>query len=170
MSKSASPSDYRNLQPAQIVETIGLLSKRIHERFPESGLYRVSVELHRLAQESVVRAQQIRRPNLWLRGGAGSWCCSSHFVVMMGARYVSTTKYSNWSTSRKRRFINLQYCICRRRSCFVLAGLRLKQARALDASANFAFAYHRYASTHKDPERGPVGPRQRLPLQKHDAV
>jgi hypothetical protein len=61
------PEAYRQLQPDKIVTTIELLSRRIHERFPESGLYRVGLELHRISQEAVVRAQKIRRPNLWLR-------------------------------------------------------------------------------------------------------
>jgi hypothetical protein len=60
--------DYRNLQPSQIVDTIDLLSRRIKERFPQSGLFRVAVELHTLAQEAVVRAEKIRRPNILLRG------------------------------------------------------------------------------------------------------
>jgi hypothetical protein len=60
--------DYRNLQPSQIVDTIDVLSRRIKERFPQSGLFRVAVELHTLAQEAVVRAEKIRRPNILLRG------------------------------------------------------------------------------------------------------
>ncbi|MBL9084361.1 MAG: hypothetical protein JNK76_21345 [Planctomycetales bacterium] len=60
--------DYRNLQPSQIVDTIDVLSRRIKERFPQSGLFRVAVELHALAQEAVVRAEKIRRPNILLRG------------------------------------------------------------------------------------------------------
>ncbi|MGC3970794.1 MAG: hypothetical protein QM775_26705 [Pirellulales bacterium] len=59
--------DYRNLQPSQIVDTIDVLSRRIKERFPQSGLFRVAVELHALAQEAVVRAEKIRRPNVLLR-------------------------------------------------------------------------------------------------------
>ncbi|MBL9093707.1 MAG: hypothetical protein JNL96_20995 [Planctomycetaceae bacterium] len=60
--------DYRNLQPSQIVDTIDVLARRIKERFPQSGLFRVAVELHTLAQEAVVRAEKIRRPNILLRG------------------------------------------------------------------------------------------------------
>jgi hypothetical protein len=63
------PDAYRRLQPDKIVKTIELLSRRIHERFPESGLYRVGMELHRISQEAVVRARTIRRPNMWLRAG-----------------------------------------------------------------------------------------------------
>jgi len=61
------PDFYRRLNPDKIVNTIDLLSRRIRERFPDSGLYRVAVELHRVSEEAVVRAQAIRRPNLPLR-------------------------------------------------------------------------------------------------------
>jgi hypothetical protein len=60
---------FRRLNPDKIVNTIDILSRRIRERFPESGLYRVSVELHRVSEEAVVRAQAIRRPNILLRIG-----------------------------------------------------------------------------------------------------
>lgn len=43
---------YRQLEPAQITDTAQALSHRIAERFPGSGLSRVSVELLDVARES----------------------------------------------------------------------------------------------------------------------
>lgn len=65
------PGQYRTLQADKIVETVARLERRIHERFPDSGLVRVAAELHQIARESVVRAQQIRRPNIGLRIAIG---------------------------------------------------------------------------------------------------
>jgi hypothetical protein len=58
----------RGLQPDKIIETIALLERRIGERFPGSGLRNVANELLQISQESVRRAERIRRPNLLLRG------------------------------------------------------------------------------------------------------
>lgn len=80
--------DYRNLRPTQIVETIDLLCRRIHERFPESSLYGVARELHRISQEAVVRAQAIRRPNLWLRAGIVLLLALIGVLVVQGVRYL----------------------------------------------------------------------------------
>ena len=158
MSKSSSPPDYRNLQPAQIVDTIGLLSKRIHERFPESGLYRVSAELHRLAQESVVRARQIRRPNLWLRGGVGLLILLIAALIVVTARSVRL----NDEVFELEHFVQ---AVDSSISSIVFVGaaivflfsleLRSKRARALDAVRELRSLAH-IIDMHqltKDPER-----------------
>lgn len=58
---------YRKLEPDRIVETSRRLSLRISERFPESGLSRVCVELLGVAEKAAVTSEWITRPNLWLR-------------------------------------------------------------------------------------------------------
>ena len=158
MPKTASSTDYRNLQPAQIVDTIGLLSRRIHERFPESGLYRVSVELHRLAQESVVRARKIRRPNLWLRGGVCLLVLLIAALVVVTARAVRL----NDEVFELEHFVQ---AVDSSISSIVFIGaaivflfsleLRLKRARALDAVRELRSLAH-IIDMHqltKDPER-----------------
>lgn len=60
-------STYRLLKPEKLVETTELLVRRIGERFPKAGLEGAAKELHRFAQEAVVKSQQIRRPYLLLR-------------------------------------------------------------------------------------------------------
>jgi hypothetical protein len=55
---------YRALDPAAILKTSQALSNRIAERFPGSGLSRVSLELAALAQESAHRIGRLQRP-LW---------------------------------------------------------------------------------------------------------
>jgi len=60
-----------NLEPDKIVDTIHLLQKRISERFPQSGLSKVSVELGTIAKESESRCKWIRKPQIMLRIGVG---------------------------------------------------------------------------------------------------
>ncbi len=58
---------YRRLDGTRIVETLERLRQRIGERFPGSGLERVSGDLLHAASESMARATDLRRPNVPLR-------------------------------------------------------------------------------------------------------
>src|SRR5690606_37449432 len=62
---------YRRLKPEEIIETQALLHRRICGRFPDSGLSQVSAELLDVTEDAMVRAAEIRRPNLPLRLGVG---------------------------------------------------------------------------------------------------
>jgi hypothetical protein len=55
---------YRELDPDQIVATADALQKRVAERFPASGLSRVSGELLALARATRPRIERLRRP-IW---------------------------------------------------------------------------------------------------------
>lgn len=54
---------YRSLDSEKIVDTIAILSRRIDERFPESGLGKVCRELLTIAGESQERSVWIAKPN-----------------------------------------------------------------------------------------------------------
>lgn len=58
---------YRQLIPGRIAEELTVLTRRIDERFPESGLGRVARELLAVARESTERSRQIGRPIRLLR-------------------------------------------------------------------------------------------------------
>ena len=60
---------FRRLDDAQIVATIEQLRDRIEERFPDSGLGRVSGELLALAREASDVIAYLRRPHWPLRAG-----------------------------------------------------------------------------------------------------
>lgn len=81
-------TNYRHLRPAEIIETIDVLQRRIQERFPESGLCQVARELHRISQESVIRAQRIRRPNVPLRLGTLLLAALVVGLIWKGASYI----------------------------------------------------------------------------------
>ena len=58
---------YRSLDSEKIVDTIGILCRRIDERFPESGLSKVCRELLTIAGESQQRSAWIAKPQRLLR-------------------------------------------------------------------------------------------------------
>jgi len=60
-------TSFSKLDPAPIRETIEQLHHRIGERFPHSGLSRLSSELLAVAQQNEVVVVQLRRPIWWLR-------------------------------------------------------------------------------------------------------
>lgn len=62
-------SEFTNdvLKPQKIVDTIHRLQKRIGQRFPDSGLFRVCGQLHDISENMKKRAQWIGQPVQWLR-------------------------------------------------------------------------------------------------------
>jgi hypothetical protein len=58
---------YRHLDPVKIVETARALRQRIVERFPESGLGRLSGELLTVAEEAATVTDWLARPHRLLR-------------------------------------------------------------------------------------------------------
>src|SRR2546429_8744530 len=71
---------YRRLDGSRIVETLERLRQRIGERFPGSGLERVSGDLLDAASESMERAADLRRPNIPLR--VATWALIAIIVVV----------------------------------------------------------------------------------------
>ncbi len=62
---------FRRLDSGKIVETVEALKARIEERFPTSGLNKVTAELLEVSKETLHRIAWIQRPNLTLRAAAG---------------------------------------------------------------------------------------------------
>src|SRR5204863_1077089 len=59
----------RRLKDDKLLETVERIQKRIAVRFPGSGLSQVAAELAQVTREAVARADEIRRPNYWIRAG-----------------------------------------------------------------------------------------------------
>lgn len=55
------------LKPKKIVETISVLRQRIHERFPDSGLFHVCGDLLSIAQQAEEKSKWFAAPVRWLR-------------------------------------------------------------------------------------------------------
>src|SRR4051812_36066360 len=78
---------YRQLNEAQIRETILRLQARIRERFPDSGLSQLADELAAIASETAERVDFIQRP-LWpLR--IAVWVMIAALVGVIGVAVVS---------------------------------------------------------------------------------
>jgi hypothetical protein len=58
---------YHSLDPAKIIDTIGVLRNRIEERFPGSGLGKVCGDILDIANRAHERSKWIARPLYWLR-------------------------------------------------------------------------------------------------------
>lgn len=151
-------TSYRNLRPDKIVETVALLARRIHERFPESGLHRVAVELHAISKEAVVRAERIRRPNLWLRGGVVLLAIAVLAIVVQTVRFVRVNdelmRVDNLAQSVEATLGSIVFIGAAIVFLFSLE-LRMKRARALDAIRELRSLAH-IIDMHqltKDPER-----------------
>ena len=59
-------SNYSRLNPELIVATVEQLSKRVGERFPQAGLFKVSRHLCDIARESRRRVVESARRTLWI--------------------------------------------------------------------------------------------------------
>jgi hypothetical protein len=55
------------LDPEKIIETVDILVKRISDRFPDSGLRKVCLELLMLSQQTKKNVSDISKPNISLR-------------------------------------------------------------------------------------------------------
>lgn len=62
-------ADYRHLRADKLVETADRLASRVVGAFPQAGLGQVACAIADVTRHAVARAEAIRRPNWWLRGG-----------------------------------------------------------------------------------------------------
>lgn len=84
---------YTNLDSEKIISTVEKLSRRIYERFPQSGLYQVSQQLLETAQQSKERADSISRPIIWMRA------LTVTLIMMIGLVIVGTVSNVEVSSS-----------------------------------------------------------------------
>lgn len=59
------------LDSDKIVDTVHVLTRRIHERFPGAGLNNVCKQLLEVARQAKLRAQAIAKPIVWVRALSG---------------------------------------------------------------------------------------------------
>jgi len=69
--RTAATGEYRQLSEAQISQTLRRLRDRIAERFPGSGLSRLSAELVLVSEEASESVAYVRRPHWAIRIGVG---------------------------------------------------------------------------------------------------
>lgn len=81
---------YRSLNSEKIVDTIGILCRRIDERFPDSGLSKVCRELLTIAGESQERSAWIAKPHRSLR--IITWL----LLIIMAAGLIVILTHAAW--------------------------------------------------------------------------
>jgi hypothetical protein len=123
----------RTFREDRLVETAERLSQRITERFPQSGLAEVAVAVVEVTRESVVRAEKISRPNLWLRAG----------LVLIGLLAIAGLVTELWAEGGERAAKRLEDFLRNTQGAVVVLGgaalflitleVRLKRRRALQA-------------------------------------
>lgn len=64
---AANKPSFRSLDPAKIIATLETLARRIGERFPATGLERISQQLAEVAHQTSARIADIARPNYTIR-------------------------------------------------------------------------------------------------------
>jgi hypothetical protein len=83
---------YTVLEPDKMISSLELLSRRIYERFPESGLYQVSRQLLTFGQNAQEDAKWIARPILPLRIGTTILVILLSMAVLWTLQSVARTE------------------------------------------------------------------------------
>lgn len=87
---------YRELNPEEVIKTIGKLEQRIADRFPDSGLRKVCQELLAVAEESNEKIQWIKQPILVLRVGIAAFILLVMIGIMMSV-YALPVHWGNFT-------------------------------------------------------------------------
>jgi hypothetical protein len=88
---------YRRLDSQEIISTVKALQARVENRFPESGLGKISAELLHVAQETVTRVQWIQQPNFPLRFAAALLSIGLIGVVIGLATHIHQFQMSEYT-------------------------------------------------------------------------
>jgi hypothetical protein len=88
---------YRRLNEKLLLQTLDVLSRRIEERFPDSGLGRVSRELQALGDEAVVNTAWLRRPIRLARIVAGAAILAVVILLAMAVAVLPEFTTASWS-------------------------------------------------------------------------
>lgn len=150
---------YRELQPQKIVDTAEQLERRIADRFPNAGLRQVAGELHRVAQEAVLRCERIKQPLLWLRLACAALVAAiAGVLVLIGLNVHSSgdelTELDNFAQTLEASLGSLFFIGATLAFLFSLER-RIKRERALRALHELRAIAH-IVDMHqltKDPER-----------------
>jgi hypothetical protein len=159
-----SSQNRRLLDPVRIIETSAQLQRRIAERFPDSGLSKLAIELNQVARESALRAEEFNRPNIPLRIGIATLVCA--IIAFLVTSVISAGHTENLFDDLVNFVQFLEAAISG--SVFIGAAIlflatlemRLKRARALRAIRELRAIAH-IVDMHqltKDPERLIRGP------------
>ena len=127
---------YRTLKFEKTIDTISLLSKRIHERFPTAELNKVCSELLNIAQDSKNRAAWIAQPNLPIRAAVVAVIAMTLVLMVYSIMQMPITwKQFNVGELVQITEAGINDIVLLGAAIFFLVTIetRIKRARALDA-------------------------------------
>jgi hypothetical protein len=149
---------YRTLSATHIVETADRLSRRIHERFPQSDLSRVSDELLVVAREATQRAEGFGGPLIALRVALGLVVTAMVVIALAAAVWIALQNGpSTWTDLAQGVDAGLNVVIILGATIFSLVTVetRIRRRRALKAIHELRVLAH-IVELHqltKDPDR-----------------
>lgn len=127
---------FRSLDPEKIIATLEVLSRRVAERFPATGLARVSSELTDVARQTSSTIATIVRPYIAMRILVG-------LVLMLGAAAIAMLVYGAFHLETSTELTNVMQGVDSAMSILVLFGggalylstfeARWRRDRALEA-------------------------------------
>ncbi len=94
MTELVQTGNYRRLEADKIIATIDLLTARIDERFPSSGLGRVSRELRAVANDTQSRVVYIEQRNIPLRLATFAVIAGAVWLLIAILPFIDTSKTS----------------------------------------------------------------------------
>ena len=148
---------YRRLNEQQILRTLDQLVRRIEERFPGSGLGRVSRELRTLGDVAAADSVRLRRPIWPARISAGAFMVA--VLVLLGSAFAALPAFriADWSDFFQGTEALVQEIVFLGIATWFVLGLesRFKRRRALKAIHGLRSIAH-IVDMHqltKDPER-----------------
>ncbi len=84
-------TNYSELSPELIIATLEQLTRRVGERFPKAGLFKVSAHLLKVADRSRQSAEASRKPIMWVRWVTGLFLA---IVLVCGAVSLAHVEFA----------------------------------------------------------------------------
>lgn len=86
---------YRSLEASKITETIEALARRVSERFPGSGLWKVCIDLVELSRQTSAKIIEVSRPHWGLRTGLAIVQIATLVALFLLLQFAMTLKASD---------------------------------------------------------------------------
>lgn len=148
---------YTLLESNKIISSLEVLSRRIRERFPQSGLYKVSEQLLTFGGKAQEDSEWVSRPNMPLRFVSGLIV----LVLIIGLVYILITAFAEIANELEKIVLlldaGLNSVVLIGAWIFFLVSIetRIKRRRALSSLHRLRVFAHiiEMHQLHKDPER-----------------
>ena len=136
---------YREIDPTKLILTISKMANRVEEQFPSSGLSAVANEVAAVAEGTVARIAEIKKPRIGLRIGVGIMV----LLVLSGPLLFSfvlsfSEEVTNLGDFLEATDAGLHMLLVLAGGIFFLVGMenRMRRNQALDAIAEFRSLAH----------------------------